>query len=122
MAATNTVYTPEKERIILEQLQLNGNVTAACRKAKVSKESFYAHCRADPDLLARKEAARSTGIANRVEEAEDSLFEQVRQGNVTAIIFTLKSHKRDIYGDKQALEHTGPGGQPLKIIVERIAS
>jgi hypothetical protein len=120
LVSSNTVYTPEKELIILEQLSLTGNVTVACRKAKVSRESFYAHCRADPDLLARKEAARNAGIRNRVEDAEDELFNLVRQGNVTAVIFTLKSHKREVYGDRTVNEHTGKDGAPLKVVIERV--
>ena len=99
----------------MEQLRITGNVTVACRKARISRDTFYKRCLNDPDLARRKDEARMIGINNRVEDAEDMLFQLVQEKNPVAVLFTLKSHKRDTYGEHQRLEHTGKDGAPLTI-------
>lgn len=57
------------------------------------------------------------GRDNRADRAEDKLWELVERGDVTATIFTLKTLRRDIYGDRQMLEHTGKDGAPLTVVI-----
>jgi transposase len=110
-----TVRTPEKEAAVLNEIRVSGNVSAACRKAKVSRFTWYQWINDTPELREAHQAAFVTGRENRADRAEDKLAELVEKGDTTATIFTLKTLRRDIYGDRSITELTGPNGAPLTI-------
>lgn len=111
MADYSTIRTPEKELALVSALHERPSYMAACRKARVSRTAFYAWKRDDPEFATRIEAARNIGL----DSLEDALVTRGLKNDTTAAIFLLKSHRREIYGDR--IEHTGKDGEPLTIRV-----
>ena len=114
MAAT--IRTLEKEATVLAGIRRKGNVTRACAAAKMRRETWYGWLQEDPALRAAHNEAFVAGRENRGDYAEDKLADKVEEGDVTAIIFTLKSLRREIYGDKSVHELTGKDGAPLTVV------
>ena len=51
-----------------------------------------------------------------VDLSENKLISQINEGNITAIIFHLRCKgKKRGYVEKSEVEHTGPGGGPIKV-------
>lgn len=81
-----------KKKVFLEALELSaGNISAACRKAEVSRFTYYGWIDQD-EAFAR--------AVHEIEEAdidftETALKRQIREGNITAIIFHLKTKGKE---------------------------
>ncbi len=81
-----------KKKVFLEALELTaGNISAACRKAEVSRFTYYSWLDHD-EAFAR--------AVHEIEEAEidfteTALKQQIREGNITAIIFYLKTRGKE---------------------------
>lgn len=91
-----TVRTPEKEQVILEALRERPSFAAACRKARIARSLFYRWRKEDPEFDRRVLEAREQGL----DALEDALVTRGMKNDTTAAIFLLKSHRREIYGDK----------------------
>lgn len=98
-----TIRTPEKEIALTNALREKPSVRAACRRARISRVAYYAWINDDPEFKARMDAAKAQGL----DALEDALSERGLQTDTTAAIFLLKSHRREIYGDRITNEHTG---------------
>jgi transposase-like protein len=103
VAMAVTGFTPEKEATILEALRERPSFAAACRKARISRPTFYKWRREIPGFEERVIAARNEGL----DALEDALATRGAKNDTTAAIFLLKSHRRDVYGDK--IDHTHQG-------------
>ena len=110
-----TIRTPEKKERVLREIRKTGNAKLACSKAKIGKASWYEWLADDPDLAAAHKAAMDAGREAKADLAEDKLADRIEKGDTTAIIFALKSLRREVYGERATLEHTGPDGAPLTI-------
>src|SRR5436190_21856732 len=86
---------PKKE-VILQSLREKPVFAAACRKAHISRQTFYRWRSDDPDSDRAVLAARETGL----DALEDALNSRGLKDDTTAAIFMLKSLRREIYGDK----------------------
>jgi len=113
--AVRTLRTPEKEAAVLDALRVKGNASRALTSVKLSRSTWYQWLHDDPALMAAHKEAFTVGRENRADRAEDKLGDKVEEGDVTAIIFTLKTLRREIYGDKSVHELTGKDGAPLVI-------
>jgi hypothetical protein len=82
----------KKKKTFLAALDLSaGNISAACRKAGVSRFTYYGWIDED-EAFAR--------AVHEIEEAEidfteTALKQQIREGNITAIIFYLKTRGKE---------------------------
>ena len=114
--ANQTIRTPEKEKAILDALELHPSKSRACRSARIGRNAFYEWCKDDPEFAAKIEAAREKGI----DALEDALFKDAIEGhNTTAAIFMLKSWRRERYGDKSEVKHSGDADHPVSIRLVR---
>lgn len=94
----------------------NGNLSQAAKALKISRSTIYRRVEADPQLQEVLEDARE----ELIDIAEDQLHKQVKQGNVTAIIWTLKAApaaKKRGWGERQ--EVTGADGGAVMIRLDR---
>lgn len=111
----------------LEALADYGNVSAACRLAKVSRDTAYRHRNTDVDFATAWEAAAALGVESLEDEARRRAYKGVRKpvyqkgelvGYVqeysdTLMIFLLKAHKPEKYRERH--EFSGPNGGPIPI-------
>ena len=67
-----------------------GIVTTACSQVGVSRESHYRWMREDASYKESVESVADIGI----DVAESKLYELIKQGNVTSVIFYLKTKGR----------------------------
>lgn len=111
----------------LDALAEYGNVSAACRVAKVSRETVYRHKREDATFALAWDEAAVLGVESLEDEARRRAFKGVRKpvyqkgelvGYVqeysdTLMIFLLKAHKPEKYRERH--EFSGPNGGPIPI-------
>lgn len=81
-----------------------GNVSKACEKVGVSRQTFYNWKENDPEFLDGCLNVKASAI----DMTESALLKQITEGNTTAIIFYLKTQAKDRgYGDQTQIEHSG---------------
>jgi len=104
----------KKQREFLEiHSNTLGVVSASCKKANISRQTFYRWVR-NPLFLQE---------VNKVKEelkdfGEASLFKLMKEGNTAAVIFFNKTKNKDRgYVEKQELEHTTTDNG-FKLIIE----
>lgn len=89
-----------------------GNVTEAARALGISRSALYQRINNSAELQAALVDARE----ELVDLAESALRKRIQRGDITAIIFTLKTlGKARGYVERQ--EHSGPDGGALTIRV-----
>lgn len=92
---------PQK-KIILDAIRVTGgNVSAAAQKLGCSRRVLYDWMAKDPDIKQAREDAEESLL----DMAEGKLYTAVREGDMTAIIFTLKTKgKKRGYVERQEIE------------------
>ena len=99
-------YTSEhiKKRLIDALRKSLGVVKTACEEVEISRTTFYEYMKNDPDFKAEVESLQDESV----DVAESALFDQIKNGNITAIIFYLKTKgKKRGYTERQEIEQVG---------------
>ena len=65
----------------------NGNISEACKASSMSRQTYYDWVDADPEFKAQVDDAAESLI----DMSESQLIEAVKQGNIVAILFHLKT-------------------------------
>jgi len=86
-----------------------GNLAAIARELGCSRGAVRNRVRENEDLQELREDQRQRSI----DKAEKALEEKIDEGNLTAIIFKLKTQGKN-RGYSQRQEISGPGGGPIK--------
>jgi hypothetical protein len=92
--------------------EAHGNISAAARRLGAHRNTIASYIKKYATVGAAYEEARETLI----DFTENQLFNQVKEGNITAIIFTLKTIGK-YRGYVERHEHTGQDGQAININV-----
>jgi hypothetical protein len=99
----------EWKPVFLATLAESGIVRDCCRLAGVARSVAYETRDRDPEFAA--------AWADALEDACDGLAATARaralESSDTLLIFLLKSHKPEVYGDRFRHEHSGADGRPL---------
>ena len=83
---TKTIKKQSNQELFLEIYKAESfNITAACRKLKIPRDTYYKWL--EDDKFAKSIAHAREGLIDIVESA---LLKKIREGNMTAIIFFLK--------------------------------
>jgi hypothetical protein len=96
--AESTESTPKKgwrERFLWKLAQ-RGNVTDAARWARVDRTYPYAVKQRDPAFAAQWEEAEAIAV----DHLEKIAFQRAEKQSDTLLIFLLKAHRRQKYGDQ----------------------
>jgi len=115
-----------QQKSFLTQLEQTGNITMACRKAKVARRTIYDWLQKDRQFKSAFDESVKIGIELLEDEAQrrafhgykkpvyqgGSLVGYVQEYSDTLLIFLLKGKKPEIYKDRQ--EVTGKDGGPLQ--------
>lgn len=124
--AREATQAKRKERF-LKELAKRANVSAAAKAAKVDRSTPYHWRETDPEFAAAWDEAvevavdaleaeawrrAATGVLEPVYQKGERVG-QIRRYSDTLMVTLLKAHRREKYSEKQQLEHSGPGGEPL---------
>lgn len=118
----------KKQEQFLEKLESLGNITAACRKIKVSRRTIYNWLDTDETFKVAYDKSVKIAIDLLEDEAKRRAFtgylEPVYQGGKkvgtvrkfsdTLLTFLLKSLKKEDYGTVIRNEVSAPGGGPIE--------
>ena len=90
-----------KDKIIKLLEKHLGNATEACKELKISRQTFYNYCKADPEFAERVASIDEITL----DLTETALHKAIAKGEVSAIIFKLKTKgKKRGYSDKQEMD------------------
>ena len=109
MSKTNK--TGHTKKALVEALESAlGVVTTACKKAGISRTTFYQYVKDDAEFAAAVKDIEDVAL----DFAESQLHKQIKDGNTAATIFYLKTKgKRRGYVERQEL--TGADGDPMVV-------
>jgi hypothetical protein len=94
--------------------EYKGNLSAIARKLGVCRATVFNRVQESATLKKRVNDARQTMVDN----AESALYKAMLEGNITALIFFLKTQGKDRgYTEKIEQEISGKGGGPVIIKV-----
>ena len=105
------------KQMILAIEEAQGYVTKAVSILDISRTSFYTYLKRYPTVQQAMDDARE----QRHEWVESKLMKAIKNDNLTAIIFYLKTQAKHMgYVERQEL--AGVDGEGLKVIVEYVNS
>ncbi|MEX2405079.1 MAG: hypothetical protein WD579_00585 [Candidatus Paceibacterota bacterium] len=84
-----------KEKSFLEELRKIPNISLACEKVGIARNTVYRWCREDSDFDARVEDALVSGIDSINDLAESKLITNINQGKQRAIQYWLDNNKKN---------------------------
>jgi hypothetical protein len=89
--------------VFIEALAQRPNVSRAARAAGISRRRVYQVREADPEFAAEWDDA----IAGSLDELEEIAFGRAKDVSDTLMIFLLKSHRKETYGEKPLGQQPG---------------
>jgi hypothetical protein len=107
----------QKQDLFLKALEKNsGNISESCKKINISRKTFYHWCKKDENFKNQVEEIKESLI----DLAENKLMEQIKKGNITAIIFFLKTKGKERgYTEKQEIKHSSDIASNIKIYLPK---
>ncbi len=92
--------------------QKRGNISAVAKTFGVSRTAIYKRIESSETLKKAITEARDTMLDN----VERTLYDQAVDGNMTAVIFMLKTQgKKRGYVERQEIQHSGDADNPIVI-------
>ncbi len=92
MTKSKTNSIQRKKKALVEALENHyGNVTLACKEAKVDRTTFYSYLKQDEDFA--KECAMVK--EQKKDFAENALVKNMKEGKEASIMFYLKTQCKD---------------------------
>lgn len=95
----------QEKQILLEHLEKTPIVQIACEKSGVGRSTYYRWMQADKVFSRQAREALSKWVAMMNDLAESQLLKAVRDGNMVAIAFWLRS-RHTSYGNKLEIVDT----------------
>lgn len=90
-AAQKRTQSHKKKKFLKNLKDGFGIVSYACELTNVSRQTYYKWRNTDPEFQAECDDIKE----NTVDTVESKLFSAIAEGNITAIIFYLKTHAKD---------------------------
>lgn len=86
---------PNRRRNFLEELENVPNVSLACKKTGLSRQTIYRWRKEDPGFKRRYDEALKSGMESVCDLAESKLIGHINAGNMRAIQYYLDNHKKE---------------------------
>ena len=102
MATTISDKQSKNKKLLLEQLKITPIVEVACKKVGVGRATYYRWRQEDADFAVFADQALQEGSAFISDVAESQLISFIRDKNLSATIFWLKTHHK-LYTNKVEL-------------------
>jgi len=93
-----------KENKFLEQLERVPNVSLACEKVGIARNTVYRWRGEDPDFKARMDTALMAGTDSMNDLAESKLITHINNGNMRAIQYWLDNNKKNYIKPRAKME------------------
>jgi len=87
----------------LKSFRLSGNLTSACCRVGIRKETVYSRKAKDPEFARAFEEAHELAI----EDLEAEARKRALSGSDMLLAFLLRAHKPELYGERTTLVHEG---------------
>ena len=94
-----------KDKFLIAFEKSGGNISVACKKCGIARSTYYETKKQDENFNQAISDARETVI----DSVENALMTNIKNGNITAIIFFLKTRgkrrgysEKPIYDDKES--------------------
>lgn len=106
--------TNKTKELLLGLLRKTPIVETACQKAEISRMTFYRYKKDDPEFAKKVDEAMGDGRMLVSDLAELQLIAAVKDRNLTAILYWLKSHhpsyktRIEIEGQLKIIEELSP--------------
>lgn len=84
-----------KESLFLEQIETIPNISLACEKVGISRNTVYRWRKEDKAFRERLDAALDRGVDSVNDLAESKLIAQINSGNMQAIRYWLDNNKKN---------------------------
>jgi hypothetical protein len=108
-----------KENKLIEQLERVPNVSLACEKVGIARNTVYRWCKEDPNFKARMDKALSAGTNSVNDLAESKLISHINYGNMRAIKYWLDNNKKNYVKPRPKVEQQ-PFAPVTKIFIDGI--
>ena len=95
----------EEKKLLLEHLEKTPIIQIACEKSGVWRSTYYRWLEQDKMFARSAKQALSKWILIMNDLAESQLLKSVRDGNMTAIIFWLKSRHLSYWNKLEIVEN-----------------
>ena len=96
----------------LDRLRQSGNVRLACQAAGIPRRTAY-NWRGKWSTFSDE---WQEALDDALDILEGKAWERAAQHSDRLLMFLLKAHRRDVYGDKQELDVT-TDGKPIRFVV-----
>lgn len=85
----------KKVKVFLEQLNTVPNISVACEKVGIARNTIYRWCKEDKEFKESLNIALSCGVDSITDLAESKLVSHINNGNLRAIQYWLDNHKKE---------------------------
>lgn len=109
-----------KETPFLEQLAEIPNISLACERVGIARNTVYRWRNEDPDFAARMDEALVSGRNSINDLAESKLVSHINQGNMRAIQYWLDNHRREYIKPRDKSLRNDEKPPVTKIIIEAL--
>ena len=89
----------KNKKLIIEKLKTLPVVQVVCQKTSISRATYYRWRKEDKDFALKTDESLLNGRLFINDMAESQLLSQIKDQNMTAIIFWLK-HNHHVYGNR----------------------
>ena len=97
----------------MAQLRQIPVLRSACKAAGVGRTTVHDWRNANPEFAAKMD----TAMQEAHDRLEGRVYEAALDGDTGLMKWILSRRRPEVWGDRQTLEHTGPGGGPAEINV-----
>lgn len=106
-----------KQAPLLEQLRSVPNVSIACERVGIARNTFYTWLKGDPEFKQAVEEAMQRGVDSVSDLAESKLIAHINNGSMRAIEYWLDNHKKAYIKprDKKFWDKENLPPEPIKI-------
>ena len=85
----------KKVKAFLEQLNTVPNISVACEKVGLARNTIYRWCKEDKEFQENVNLALSCGVDSITDLAESNLVIHIKNGSMRAIQYWLDNHKKE---------------------------
>lgn len=112
----------KKKRLILEEMENNPNVSVACKKVGISRNTVYRWCKEDLQFKESLDEASALGTDSINDLAESKIISAIASGNLKASQYWLDNHKKEYMRPRPKDFWKGKNSTPPVAVIEIVSA